>query len=644
MPRGSSLRHYRCLRMPAWALAPYVVWLRTASPPPDGAAGSRAASIISLIKPAAFGLLAWAALQVVVVAVAPPLELPADLLDWADFMVKVEASASARLLSLAALMTGAAGFVYVLCGRLRRASGATIAKSPPAGSFSLRISLRTELFIILSLLALLFVINFATAEIYPLVWVDEVGYIDPGLNLALGNGLTSSAWPNVYWAKFWYSFPPLFPALVAAWITLFGISLTAIRLLNVALISIAALALWRYAVRCGLFPNIAARIAIVLLPLLGYGVSFGYRNARPDTLGLLISVLALNASIIDNRRWRIGTLIVLGVMVPWAGPHLAAFAVILGLLVAIWWPRRAVTVFVPLGAGMAFGLAALFGFYAAFGGLYGFLASTFGSVNSITGQVLQVLFLDDPRGLRHLQQLPRLLMAVVFEDRSSAFLGAAAIMLLIALRRGCSPIAYRSSGFAVIAAFGIPILTALAGQYWLNYTWTGFLTVGIALLVSIETAPPSLAGTPARRLAIGCIAAALLLGLPLQLSRAYAERGARDYDALRVFVGNHVSRGDWVYTAPQAYFAIAELGAVPVTDEYARGRLAPGIPAEQRSKIKLFIVHPNEVDAAIERLGGTWIQTGPPLAPLRPNRLVWYEPGELAEPYRLVAYGRRAAP
>jgi hypothetical protein len=191
----------------------------------------------------------------------------------------------------------------------------------------------------------------------------------------------------------------------------------------------------------------------------------------------------------------------------------------------------------------------------------------------------------------------------------------------------------------VLAAFGVPVLTSVAGQYWLNYAWTGFLTVGIALLAALAATAPGGATGTARSFAIAAVALALALGLPLQLPRAYAERGARSYAQVQNFVAQYARANGWVYSAPQAYFALVEKGAIVVTDEYATGRLAPGIPEEQRRRIRLFVVHPNEVEAAMTRLGGSWKELGT-LNPQKPSRLVWLEPGDRAEPYRLVAYVR----
>jgi hypothetical protein len=129
---------------------------------------------------------------------------------------------------------------------------------------------------------------------------------------------------------------------------------------------------------------------------------------------------------------------------------------------------------------------------------------------------------------------------------------------------------------------------------------------------------------------------ALVVGLPFQLTKAYAERGARDYDALRAYVRARVAPGDWVYVNPMPYFAVAEQGAVPVLTQYAVSRLAPSIPEDQRQRIKLFIVSPDEANAAIERLGGSWKPSGPAFSPGRATRLTW---GEWWD-YGLVAYRR----
>ena len=230
-----------------------------------------------------------------------------------------------------------------------------------------------------------------------------------------------------------------------------------------------------------------------------------------------------------------------------------------------------------------------------------------------------------------------MLLPAVLQDRSSVFLIAAAIVLLIALRRSRDAVAFKASRLALAAGLVIPIAVMVAGRYWLYYTWMGLLAIGIPLLVGVETAPRSPALAPARRLASGCIVLALMVGLPVQLARAYADRDARNYDALRAYVRARVVPGDWVLVAPPAYFAVAELGAIPASVGYATGRLAPKIPEDQRRRINLMIVRPDEVDRNIARLGGSWKPSGAAFSPARAARLTWAE-GD--DSYQLVAYRR----
>jgi hypothetical protein len=587
------------------------------------------------------GLIIWGALQLVAAAIAPP-EGPADPLALVYTMAKREAVVSVQLLSIASLLTGIGALIYAGYRRIRPQScadgtSATSTSAIATGPGRWTITRNAELPLLLVVIAVLFAVNFATAEIYPMAWVDEMGYADPAVNLALGNGLTSSVWYNVYWGKLWFAYPPLYQFLLAPWVAWFGVNLTAIRLFNVVLISATAVALWQYTVRSGLFPSMLARIIVALLPLLGYGISFSYRSARPDTLCMLLAVLALYASLLPDRRWRTAALVAIGALVPWAGFQLAVFGILLAVLVGVLWLREAIAVFRPLGVGMGLGLIALFGFYVANDSLYGFLASTFGAVHTITGEIAQIVLLHDTRSLFHVGQVPSLLLPAVLEDRSTVFLATAAIVLLVALRRSGDTLAFKTSCLAVAAALVIPIAVTIAGRYWLYYTWMGTLAVGIPLVISIEAAPKSPALLSARRVALGCMVLALVVGLPVQLARAYADRNARDYDALRAYVRARVATGDWVLVAPPAYFAVAEIGAVPASVGYASGRLAPKIPEDQNTRIKLMIVRPDEVKTSIARLGGSWSPSGAPFSPPLATRLTW---GEGDDTYQLVAYRR----
>ena len=74
---------------------------------------------------------------------------------------------------------------------------------------------------------------------------------------------------------------------------------------------------------------------------------------------------------------------------------------------------------------------------------------------------------------------------------------------------------------------------------------------------------------------------------------------------------------------------------------YAMGRPAPEIPQDQRDRIKVFIVSPDQVNVALERLGGSWVQSGAAFSPPAATRLTWGEGAGNENWYQLVAYARQ---
>ena len=55
------------------------------------------------------------------------------------------------------------------------------------------------------IIAIFFLVNVATATLYPEPYTDEMMYTDPGVNFAEGNGFTSASWPSQSKDEFWTS-------------------------------------------------------------------------------------------------------------------------------------------------------------------------------------------------------------------------------------------------------------------------------------------------------------------------------------------------------------------------------------------------------------------------------------------------------
>jgi hypothetical protein len=64
---------------------------------------------------------------------------------------------------------------------------------------------RRETLLVIALCGAVLAFNLATAERFPVPWVDEIMFADPAVNLLLGNGFTSSAWfgqrKDAFWAR-----------------------------------------------------------------------------------------------------------------------------------------------------------------------------------------------------------------------------------------------------------------------------------------------------------------------------------------------------------------------------------------------------------------------------------------------------------
>src|SRR6185369_5087747 len=134
---------------------------------------------------------------------------------------------------------------------------------------------------------------------------DEVMFTDPAASLLFGRGFTSCAWPHQGCDAFFAGYPPLYPALLYGWMRVLGFGPTAVRALDYVLIVVAVAALWLAVARLDLVPTRRGRLWLVALLFLGYGMTFCYRSARVDCLGIaLVSgiVLAHTVRAVRVRR------------------------------------------------------------------------------------------------------------------------------------------------------------------------------------------------------------------------------------------------------------------------------------------------------------------------------------------------------
>jgi len=440
--------------------------------------------------------------------------------------------------------------------------------------------LRFEPALVALLLLAFMAINFTTSTHYPTPWGDEAFFADPATNYATGHGFVSTvdvcgdSTPHTFFA----CNVPFYSYVLGNWIRVFGFSVLSTRALNYILFPLAAWVLWGATRRLNLIRTPRARLLFLLLICLGYGDSFIFRTVRYDCLGLLLLALALLAYSLRSRSMRLATIAAIGLLLPFAGLELVCYSFLLGVVLLLYFRGRVIRELIALGAGIPFGIAGLLGLFAFHGVLGNFFAQfRLESVNRL------VFFDKDPS------------LALVF---------AACVVLGIDRVRTRSFRPSSPLAFAIVTGIVIPAGLLATKKFPIYYSWMAYipLALGFAAELSRSTVVPSRAARTLAALAVGL---ACLLGLPAQLSLAayyWKDRNVAQVDAL---IHKEITKHDWVYTDPSAYFAVRS--ATPHVVPFKIFQISE----EEKNKVNVLVVPPQAFDEFAEVIGdGKWYDTG----------------------------------
>jgi hypothetical protein len=446
------------------------------------------------------------------------------------------------------------------------------------------------------MLLLFLAYNFATSTRFPLPWQDEDMFTDVAANFALGNGFTSSVWTcgDHQTSSFFACNAPLYPLLSGVWIKVFGFSIPAVRSLNYLLITASCYILWLAIRRLGLITTPFQRLLLIPLILMGYGIGINFRSGRYDCLGILLCSSILLAASIPSRTWRLGLIALGGLLLPFCGLHMVPFAFILSGCLVLACGTSVLVECAVLCAAAVLGVGALFGVFYHFGVLNNF----FDSLHTESPSSFRERFLEsDDRWYR----LPK--------DPSLVFLYAA--VLIIAIQQWMKKeFRLRSVlGFALLAGTLVPVCMILINKLTTYYAWMAFIPLAIGL--ASVTSWFSLRSRPLTTVpAAACVAAACLLGLPLQAASALYYWNDRDSAPVEALVSRNVGPNDWVYTDYSAYFPVRSLTShvfIPFV-----------VPQQYHDKLNVMILAPGEYERyAHSIIGGSWYDTGERLSSTR---------------------------
>jgi hypothetical protein len=426
-----------------------------------------------------------------------------------------------------------------------------------------------------ALLLLLFVgVNLVSIELFPAVWRDEVMYTDPAANLALDGKFVSTAWTYQSDDRTWGANAPLHALALAAWIKMFGLSITAVRSLNLILIFASTLLFLSAARHGGLLKSNRYAVLAAVVALFDYGIAYNYRSGRYDCIGmLLVGIAAYGAS----REWSARLILVFAACaaIPASGLQVGLYMGISFIFALIAFGRAALPTVVAGGCGLAVGAALLLGAFAEQGILDVFVSTV--------------------------RSVPTLVDGSTPKDPSFWLVLLATI---IQLARSREQAWWREPILLFLASVGLlaPLLIYAVGRFPTYYTWMSVLPLSALLFTLIERTKSRGNGIMTWAVA-GLVSAACLVGLPLQLASGIFYGRARDYEEVRRVVGP-VGPDDVVVYDASAYYAVRPSASKIYLTDYVLG--SDWMSKEQMRRVNMMVIRPEQFQAISERLGGRW--------------------------------------
>ena len=480
-------------------------------------------------------------------------------------------------------------------------------------------SLQKESLLVALIILCVLGLNLLTASRSPTVWLDEVSYSDPAVNLATGKGFVSSAWYGQSKEELWAGNVPLHALLLAGWLKCFDFGIVQVRSLNYFLIALAAIAFWWAFIKGKLFRHASTRIGCVLLLLNGYGMSFCYRSGRPDCIVILLFSLMFLGCSLPSRRNRYLLLGLSCFLLPAAGLQGLPLLVACATFWLILKRTSGIGEFLVAAIGSSIGLIALLGIYWHLGVLDAFIHSTLAqtSANNSQGEVVTAVHKWASRA------------AEVFADHSlvALWVGLFAVSIHLALRAGWHQIKMPRN--LLLFCIGVATLMLLAGKFPVYYAWMAFVPAVLAWGILFDKSLTSQETGLLRwfLLALACLVA--LSGLPLRLALTIREWNARDYEPVKMLALNSITASDVVFTDVQGYYATKPLAKTTYSGSYSYV-----LAEKEKLEISVLLIDPVELKRINELIGGGW-------SPVDGNSLLLEEGHSLgARKYRLQLFRR----
>jgi len=444
-----------------------------------------------------------------------------------------------------------------------------------------------------SLIIVFFLLNFSIASRSPFGgWMDEVGYVDPGLNLAAGKGWTSTTYPWETDREFFAGTSPLYPGGLSIWVRIFGISMVSARSYCYFLFSVGMLLLWLGTFRFNLLTP-AYRVFWIVILSTEYSMNWMARNERYDVWIFIGLALAwFGASL--RGPWAKFPLIFTGCfLIPCAGfvgaPYVFLVASVAIVLTKWKFWKEAVTGM----AGAGFGVVGVGLFFFAFGRLQAFRECV--GHRTLIGQSKE--------------RSPLEIFLYPMDDWAVAVMIGLLIVLSLYYWKYRLPSATPWLGLAWGMVILMTCLMLSRGVFVMMYFYMLIIPLSLAILQLVLSALASVRGR-FLAMAVTVIMGILCLGgLPGRLYTSWKEWDFRDPQHIRDFVRAYIHPDDAVLTDYPFYFELRDYVKFLATPWYC-----DVVPPDEAQRIDVALIRNNDSSNVIQdpsslpRIGGGWIK------------------------------------
>ncbi len=428
-------------------------------------------------------------------------------------------------------------------------------------------------------------INFITSAYSPIPWYDEVFYTSPGVNLYLGKGFTSAAWPGWSAENFWAAYVPLYPLLLCVWLKIFGFGIMAARSMNYFFAVLMGLLLWFSSLRFQWIHKAHGRVIFLAAMLFNFDVALSYRSGRQDGLAMLLASMAL-FSLSIHRKWiRYTALFLVSILCMWTQLPLAVYGVVLGFLFMLIFDRRFFAEYVIMIIGFFAGFFLVLKFYSFFGEADAFMQ--YNNRYIFWGQNILSKFQN---------------FYIEFPPPGSLILAGGLILFFIFAKKYFLDFHLRLIIFGFSSSIIVPLSMHFAGHFHQFYYWLIFAPLGVcAGILAFDTHFSH--HKKFQRILIATLILTVATGLPTRLGLMAIEKESRDHSKVEKFVNNHIAESDTVYADLLVYYAVKKVSKEAYMSTYTLNQ-------EESKKIDVMVIRTDNFMKNFMRFRGHWKLVG----------------------------------